>query len=264
VPNPHDQFNLGACRYLAEEFPEAVKKAAVIYSDIGAAKNRGKTIVEGCEQAGFDVVYEKGAAIGEQNWGSTVSEMQSEGVEYLNVVTAVPELQNLMVAMQDQGFEPQVIDLGQQYYDPAILESPGSEGAYVLTNTVPFEEADQSPALQVYLHWLEEAAPGTAPTSLGVQAFSAGLLFAQAVKTLGSDVTRDALLDALSAVTEWDGGGLHMVTNPGANEMNACYLYLQVKDAKFERLQPKEGFECDPSANIELEGDYGTGARAGG
>jgi hypothetical protein len=84
------------------------------------------------------------------------------------------------------------------------------------------------------------------------------------VKTLGSDVTRDALLDALSAVTEWDGGGLHMVTNPGANEMNACYLYLQVKDAKFERLQPKEGFECDPSANIELEGDYGTGARAGG
>jgi ABC-type branched-subunit amino acid transport system substrate-binding protein len=264
VPNPHDQLNLGACRYIAERFPDAVEKAAVIYSDFGAAKNRGKTLIEGCEQAGFDFIYEKGAAVGEQNWGSTVSEMQSKGVEYVTVVTAVSDLQNLLVAMQDQNFQPQVIDLGQQYYDPAVLDSPGSEGAYVLTNTVPFEEAEQSPALQVYLHWLEEAAPGTAPTTLGLQAFSAGLLFAEAMKPLGSDVTREALIDALSAITEWDSGGLHMVTNPGENEMNACFLYLQVKDRKFERVHPKEGYECDPSATIELEGDYGTGARAGG
>ena len=264
IPNPADEFGTGACKYMAEQFPDAVVKAAVIYSDIAAAKNRGKTLVEGCEQAGFEFVYEKGTAIGEQSWGSIVSEMKSEGIEYLTIVSAMAELQNLLVAMQDQGFEPQVLDLGQQFYDPALLDSPGAEGAWVLTNTVPFEEADQSPALQVYLHWLEETVPGTAPTTLGVQAFSAGLLFAQAMKTLGSDVTRENLLEALSAVNEWDGGGLHMLTNPGANETNPCFLYLQVKDGAFERVHPEEDSDCDKSTVVGLEGDYGTGARAGG
>ena len=203
-------------------------------------------------------------AVAESNWGSIVSEMKSKGVRYVTIVASVTDAQNLLLAMQDQQFEPDVIDLGQQYYDPALAESPGSEGAYVLTNTTPFEEAEGNPALQVYLHWLDEAAPGVAPTTLGVQAFSAGLLFAQAMKELGSDVTRDNLIAELTKITEWDGGGLHMLTNPGENELVNCFLYLQIKDGAFERHFPEEAFECDPDATYELQVDVPAGAKAGG
>jgi ABC-type branched-subunit amino acid transport system substrate-binding protein len=264
IPNPANLYSLGPCRYIAEQFPDAAENAGIVYTDLATASDRAKVLIEGCTEAGFDFVYEKPIGIGEANFGSIVSEMQSEGVRYVTIVASTTEGQNLLLAMQDQGFEPEVIDFGQQYYDPALAESPGAEGAYVLTNTAPFEEADSNPALQVYLHWLEEAVPGAAPTTLGVQAFSAGLLFAQAMKELGSDVTRDGLLAQLATITEWDGGGLHMATNPGENAVNNCFLYLRVKDGAFERHHPEEGYDCDPGYAYELELDVGSGAKAGG
>ena len=117
-------------------------------------------------------------------------------------------MEHLLQAMSDAGWKPTVVDLGQQYYDESLPGKPGTEGALVLTNTVPFEEADRSPALQVYLKWLKKASPRTPPTTLGVQAFSAGLLFAQAASASGSDLTRDGLIAQLKQIKHWDGGGL--------------------------------------------------------
>ena len=83
-------------------------------------------------------------------------------------------MEHLLQSMSDAGLKPTVVDLGQQYYDESFPGKPGTEGALVLTNTAPFEEADRNPALQVYLKWLKKASPSTPPTTLGVQAFSRG------------------------------------------------------------------------------------------
>ena len=261
VPSPANQFNTGACAYIAEKFPDAVKKAGVVYTDLPAASNRAKAIVAACEQVGFEFVYQGPTALVQNGWGSIVSEMKDKGVKYLTQVSAVSETIGLLRELNDQSYELDVIDLGQQYYDPELAAATGAEGAYVLTNTTPFEEKDDSPAIQTYLDWLEKAAPGTQPTSLGAQAFSAGLLFAEAASSLGNDLTREKLLEALDGIHEWDGGGLHFMADPGANVVGDCFLYLQVKDAKFTRAFPAEGFECDPAGRVTLEGDYGTGAK---
>ncbi len=264
VPSPANQYPTGSCKYIADKFPDAVKKAAILYGDIPAASNRAKLIKEACEPLGFEFVYDKATPIITNDFGPFVSEMESEGVEYVTMVSAVSETTKLLLSMSDQGFEPEVIDLGQQYYDPELAAATGAEGALVLTNTAPFEEADDNPALQVYLKWLEEVAPDVEPTSLGVQAFSAGLLFAEAAASLGNNLTRENLLEALSEIHEWDGGGLHFPTDPGANQASGCFLYLKVEGGEFVREFPDEGFECKPEDVVELEGDFGEGAKEKG
>jgi hypothetical protein len=111
------------------------------------------------------------------------------------------------------------------------------------------------------------------PEMLGVQSFSAALLWATAVKALGSEVTRSALVDELAGVRAWDGGGLHGVGDPGANEGSPCYLIMRVADGGFVREYPLpdadqavyeagNGFDCAPENRVALTGSYGTGARA--
>jgi hypothetical protein len=164
--------------------------------------------------------------------------------------------------MSDAGLKPAVLDLGQQYYDESFPGKPGTDGALVLTNTAPFEEAGRNAALRVYLKWLKTASPSTPPTTLGVQAFSAGLLFAQAASALGSDLTRDGLIHELKNIKHWDGGGLQVPADPGDNKGSSCFLYMQVRGAKFVRYWPKNptdgtnGFDCNPKYSVPLTKQY--------
>ncbi len=250
VPSRLDKYNVGTCQYIAKKYPKAVKKAAIVYTDVPASRDRAQEIVQACEKgAGFKFVVNKGLAFGEKNFGPVVDQMKSEGVQYFTIVSVVPDTLALLQAMQQQDLKP-VVDLGQQYYDDAMLKSQASDGAYVLTNTTPFFEKDSTPALQVYEKWTKEA--GGQFTSLGVQAFSAGLLFAQAAKSLGDNLTRQGLVEALKNIHQWDGGGLQMMADPGSGQQNDCFLYLRIQNGTFVREYPKKGFACDPKYVIDV------------
>jgi hypothetical protein len=95
-----------------------------------------------------------------------------------------------------------------------------------------------------------------------VQAFSAGLLFVQAASALGSNLTRDGLIRELERIKLWDGGGLQAPSDPGDNKAVSCFLYMQVRGAKFVRYWPKQrtdgthGFDCNPDYSIPLTKHY--------
>ncbi len=240
------EYNVGPCLRIAEEHPEAVKKAAMLYTDLPAAATRGQQIVEACtEQAGFEFVVEEGIPFGTASFSSVVAQMKDAGVEYFNMVSATSETLAVLREMDTQGVDVEVIDLGQQYYDPALGSEALADGAYVLSNTAPFSEADSNPTLRLYQEQLAEV--GGTQSTLGVQGFSAGLLFATAAKSLGNDLTRENLVAALEDITEWDGGGLNIVGSPGTNETIDCFLYLRVEGGDFVREHPDEGYDCDPS-----------------
>jgi ABC-type branched-subunit amino acid transport system substrate-binding protein len=264
VPNRSNRFSVAPCEYFKKQQPTAVKHAAIVYSDLPTAEYRANTVVEACTKVGYDFVYVKPTAVGLTNWGPVVQEMKNKGVEYLTMVTSGTEAVSLLQAMSDQGFKPKLMDFGAQYYETEFSQATGVEGAYVTMNTVPFEELDKSPALQVYEKWVKRANGDDATSSsLGVQAFSAGLLFAQAASSLGDDLTRENLLKALSKIHKWDGGGLHYVTDPGSKDLNGCFLTMAVEDGKFVRVFPKKGFACPKDKVIDVKAFIGKGAKEG-
>ncbi|QYG94134.1 ABC transporter substrate-binding protein [Iamia sp. SCSIO 61187] len=239
-------YNVGPCLWMAEQHPDAVKKVAMLYTDLPAASVRGQQVVEGCSsEAGFEYVVEEALPFGETNFGPIVEQMQEQGVEMFQMVSATSETLAVLREAETQGLELEVIDLGQQYYDANFATEPVAEGAYVLSNTAPFSEADSNPTLRLYQEYLDKV--GGVQSTLGVQAFSAGLLFATATDALGAEVTREGLVTELQGITEWDGGGLNLVGSPGTNETIDCFLYLRVEGGEFVREHPEEGYDCDPA-----------------
>jgi ABC-type branched-subunit amino acid transport system substrate-binding protein len=264
LPNPSNFYPIGGANWVAAEHPKAIKKAGIIASSIETAKVQADRIQQAYEAAGYEFVYRKDTGVIQESYATEASEMKAEGVEWVTMVSATSETAKLLRDMKTQGFEPEVVDLGQQYYDPELLAEPGSEGAIVQLNTVPFEEVDDSPALAAYMEAYEKLGSKVEPTSLGVQAFSAGLLFSTAAKATGDDITRDNVLAELHKITKWDGGGLHFLANPGENKSSDCFMYMEVTGGAFERLWPEKAttFDCDPEYRYDLENDFGGGATA--
>lgn len=265
LPNPTYTFPTGASEYLASKFPEAVKKTgAISSSQVATAWDQLRRLKEAWTQVGYDFVYTGDTGLSQTSYSAEALDMKKKGVRAVTMVSATSETAKLLRDMKAQSFKPDFVLLGAQYYDPELLSEPGSEGAYIEMNTVPFEEADDVPAMKQFLDTYAKIDTKVEPTSLGVQAFSAGLLFATAAKAAGSDLTRDSLLDELHKVHDWDGGGLHMKANPGENKRAVCYLVMRVKGGKFVREAPAEPgtFTCDPKQEVKLTGDYGTGAKA--
>lgn len=262
VPNPGDVYATGDAKYFADNHPDAVKKAAVFYPEIDASKAQGERAVQAREELGYEFIYTGTYPVLQDDWKTQVQTLKNKGVEYVTMVDTVDAAIGMLRAMSDADYHPEVIDLGQQYYDNALSESGVADGVFVQTNTQPFEHP--SPAITKYVELLNKTDSKAQVTTLGVQAFSAGLLFATAASELGSDLTRDGLLDKLHAITEWDGGGLHPDQNPGENAVNDCLLIMKVEDGAFvthhpegDADDPHESFVCDPDLVVDVEGDWG-------
>ena len=262
LPNPPDELQVGAERYVKRRYPEAAKKAAMLYIDAGVSKFNAEKRIQGYGKIGFDFVYQSPIAINELNWGPHVEQFRSKGVQYFNVVAELADLYHLEQELKAQSVDVKVREHDQSGYDQGLIEAGGdaTEGTYIVATTVPFEEAKTSPEMQRYLYWLEQTDASKGPTALGVQSWSAGLLFATAAKALGSDVTREGLLEQLHSIKQWDGHGIHAPTDPGDNRASECFAYLKIKGGKFVREFPKEGFSCDPKNVVKITGDFPKGA----
>ena len=269
VPNPAPAFNVGPAIYIKEKFPKAIKEAAILHGGIDTVDFQTKRFKEAYEHEGYTFTYDKRTGVIQENYSSEVREMKQKGIKYVGIISATSEAVKILRDMKTQGFKPEIIDLGQQYYDPDLLAEPGAEGAYVQLNTVPFEEESKSKALQAFRAAYDQVKEANKPdaTSLGVQAFSAGLLWATAVKAVGDDLTRERVLAELKKIHTWDGGGLHFQTDPGENLVNDCFMYSIVKGGKFVRLHPDKALDFDCGGDkyrYDLKGDYGEGAKVKG
>ena len=255
VPNPPADNAVGPARYLAELYPDAVKSAAIISSSqVEAAWFQALRLQHTWPKVGYEFKVVADTQLRQETYSAEAQRLKQEGVKFVTMVSEVGETVKLLRDMAAQGVEPEVVFLGAQYYDPELLTEPNSEGVYVELNTVPFEEAGDVPAMQQFLDAYESVGASIQPTSLGVQSFSAGLLFALAAKNAGADLTRDSLMAAMAKINEWDAGGLHWATDPGNRARANCGLLMQVQGGEFTRVWPEEvgTFACQPENTVEV------------
>ncbi len=275
-PQPPNEVLVGSATYLKEKYPEAISRSGYLSSDIASLNYISARMIEALEKIGFTFVYQDHPAIGETNWPAFSLAMQDADVDFVASASTWEEYLGLQKAMRQQGYEPSVTLLESNFYQPDYLEQADglADGSYINLATWPFEEADQNPALTIYLDALEASDPGVAPQQIGVFAFSSWLLWATAVKSLGSDVTRVNLDKALSEIHEWTGGGLQGTSDPGNNKTSDCFISLQIQDNTFVRAFPTQendkaiydagdGFACNPDYVVQLDTDYDNGAKAG-
>jgi hypothetical protein len=169
--------------------------------------------------------------------------------------------------MRTQSFEPEVVDLGQQYYDPETLAEPVSEGAIVQLNTVPFEEVDQSPGLQAYLEAYE--AVGSSVSSPPRSACRRSPPGSCSPPPCASWATTSPARGARGAPDHHRHGMAAASTSRRTRARTwAPPASCTCRGARraFVRLWPEEPttWQCDEAYRFDLGDDFGGGATLGG
>jgi ABC-type branched-subunit amino acid transport system substrate-binding protein len=242
-----DYVGVGAARWFAEEFPEAVKNAAMFHGNVPVTERSALNLMEARRSVGWEFTYQQPVATLESNYTPHVLEMERRGVQAFAFVADVNNIVRLQKAMAEQSVTVQVADVNTQGYSQDYLEAvgPAGEGSYVPLGHALLEEADQIEALDEYVTWLEETSPGEVPTSNGLQAWVRAKMFHEAADEVGPELTRDALIAELESMTGWDGDGLIPPIDLGERvQAESCFLLAQVQDGAYVRVFPDEGFHC--------------------
>lgn len=253
-----DFANVGAARWFAEQFPDAVKEAAIFFGNVPVTERSARQVIEARESVGWDFVYEQPAGTLESNYTPLALEVKSREIQALTWVFDVNNIVRLQKALREQSYQPQIVDVTTQGYSQDYLEAvgPAGEGSYVPLGHALLEEADSIPALADYVTWLEKTAPGEVPTSNGLTAWVRAQMFYEAALAVGPELTRAGLIEELTSMEDFDAGGLIPPIDVGEPvPETACFLVAQVRDGEYVRVFPDEGFHCSPDDLYE----YGSG-----
>lgn len=283
MPNPSDAKDGGWFKWAVATAPEDMQAYATVYADLLTSQIVERQYVEIAEKLGGVKVVDRIPfnPTGETSWAPIVLRLKSSGVKAMSFVGVPEVLAQLLKAMDEVGYRPNLIMNDAGFYAEILLTRAGSsaEGVVVRTAFSLFEEADRVPAVQDYLDLMATYNPSGKVAGLGMQSTSAFLLFAQSARdciTANNGVlTRTCVMSTASTVTNWTGGGLHAPSSPGTNDPSPCYQIIHVVDGAFTRLYPPldptdadlalvptaeltdAGWACDPSTVVKLEGDYG-------
>jgi hypothetical protein len=251
VPNPVDYLPASSFYEMAQLFPDAIKKFDFLHTtlalatEVAYAKDAQPAAAAGWvnDNCGVTINYN-----GEPDYKPFAQKFVSCGVK--SIYTSLPpspELFGMLTANDQLGLKP-IYSMDTSAYTTELAQwntSGAGNNIYVRVAFVPLEEASQVPAVQQYLNIVNPV--GGKVSQLGEQAASSFLLWATEAKACGSNLTRQCMINNLSKVHNWTGGGLHAPADPGGNLPPQCGMLLKLTGTTWSQFYPKTAgqFDCD-------------------
>jgi ABC-type branched-subunit amino acid transport system substrate-binding protein len=232
--------------------PQAVKKAAYLWIAAETTQFQTRQVIAATKKIGYEWVVDQKIDLSETNYDQFVLEMKRKGVRYVTFQGAYQQAANLAKSMQRQGFKPDIYALQANAYTPNYPQSGDAavEGTQIAVPSVILEEVNQHAELQRYAQWLNQVKPGAKPTGLGMYAWASAMLFIDAIKKAGPELTRDKVIAELKKVDNFKGGGLLPPQHIGTKQPSDCIVIVEVKGGKFVRKAPGKNFMCDKPVKV--------------
>lgn len=243
---------LGATNFYLKKFGKKELHGLFLYpSDLKSAKNSQVPAFTAQQQAGItqDATFDVSARAQQSAYTPFVQSLKDNESTYARHGGNEAGMIALMKEAKLQGVTSvKVWDCSLQCYDEDILATPETDGLYVWTSFLPFDETKSNPMLKNFIKYVgEDKADG-----FSTQAWAAGIQFRDVVnsvtETAGDNgLTRAALLAAAPKLGEFDADGMVAARDAGARVPSECYVLSQVKGGKFVRVFPKKAgsFQCD-------------------
>jgi hypothetical protein len=252
VPNPVDYLPASPYYQAVQLFPAAVSTFDVIHTtltsatEVSYAKDVQAAAAAGWKQTNCGVTINYN---GEPNYTPFAQKFKDCGVKLIyNNITPGPILFGMLEAINQLGVKPIYIMETSDYTTEMSAWNTSGIGndIYVRDAFVPLEEANINPAVQKYVSLV--TADGGKVSQLGQQAASSFLLWATEAKACGSNLTRQCMINELSKVHSWTGGGLHAPDDPGNNTPPSCGMLLKLTGTTWSQFYPKTlgQFDCNP------------------
>jgi len=235
--------SLGQYGWAASTFPQAVKKAAYVYSDGEVTRQLEQQDVEGTTKVlGYNWVAQIPVGTTETNYGPAAQQIKSAGAQYVTFVGAYQQAASLARSMSSLGWKPQVYSPTVTAYTPDFITQAGDalNGGYVFVGSTASlnEEINLNPELQLYAQWLQQVKPGALPTNIGQFAWGAAALFVQQMIKVGPQPTRGKLLALMPGIHSFSANGLYPGQDVGGRVLGDCVAVVNVQNGKFVRYLP--------------------------
>ena len=262
VSNPivNNLWVAGSERWLAETRPDDAAAAATMLLEFPVTLVNGERMIEAAERQGYEFVHRPQIGFGTDFAAEAAALAESEAA-LLTWRNDGARLIDLLGQLSAQELDrPAVIECGQACYSDTWVEAAGAEGdgVSVWLPTVPVEELDTNSELTRYSFFLGQLDAGAVPTSTGISAWAAALLFEEAVNlAVGTGtpefdpnaITREGVIAAADSITQWDARGLHGTSNPSFNVPSGCFVVLTLTNGQWDRTFPERRGELDCSAD---------------
>jgi hypothetical protein len=266
TPGSNTQVQAGLFRYLAATFPDSMANTGFLTGNIATTINNKSQYQEAAQSFGFQTVYdERYNPVGEPTWTPFAQAIKDKGVKGLYWVGEPSNLSKLLDALSQIDYKLDWVGAAGNEYDQALIDGAGSaldtNTVFIQVGVTPFL-ATQIPAIPQYEELFKQYLPnGKSQASLGLNSFSAWLLFAQLVKSCGVNITRRCVYDAGIKTTSWSGGGLSAEASPASQQPGPCFALVKTDGAKFvmENWETTQDgiWNCDPANVAKTTGDFG-------
>ena len=211
LPNPPGALQFGDYRYLGKKFPDSTDHIGVLTGDLPTTVKVANDDREAVGTLGWKIVYsDQYPAAGTSTWTPYAQALKDKGVRGLIWVGEPEGSRSSSRRCSEIDYNVDWIRAPPNHNDQKLVDlaGPALKNTYVWTSFVPFDDKS-SPALQQYLAAFAKYKPDAKTKAyLGLQSWSAWLLFAQAARDCGSDLTRTCLYNTAKKVHAWTGGGL--------------------------------------------------------
>jgi len=263
LPNPVDYQPASGLFQMAKLFPDTKPAFGIMSTNLPAIQATVAKVAAAAKAAGFTVLN-CGVTMnytGEPNYTPFAQKFKECGAKIIYLPTPGAEVNGLLTAMNQIGQHPVYIMQTNGYTDAFAQWNTAGYGnnVYVQSAFEPLENANSVPAVQDYENIVKAVNGKTA--TLGMQAASAFLLWAQAAKDCGSTLTRQCMINNLSKVDSWTAGGLNSPTDPAQNMPASCGLLLKLDGTKWVQAYPKTvtQFDCSDSYQVKVpQSTWGT------
>jgi hypothetical protein len=253
---------LGATDYYLKKFGKNSLHGVFLYpSDLKSAKDSQVPAFTAQQQAGIkqDATFDTSARAPQTAYTPYVQALKDNQSTYfrsgLNEASTIAAMKEAKI----QGVNTvKVWDCSLQCYDKDILAAPETEGLYVWTSFLPFEETKSNKMLANFIKYTgTDKADG-----YSTQAFGAGLMVRDIVNNIteadgNNALTRTALLKGAANLHDFDADGMLAPRDAGARVPSLCYALTQVQSGKFVRVFPKKAgtFDCNDKNKYTIKLD---------
>jgi len=260
LPNPATYYPLNLFKFLAKQYPQAVKKVGIIWENATASTTAAETAVEAAMKAsGMKIVYDHGVGPFDTNFLPDIISMKNKGVKMF-FSTELPDNYAATLAKQFQQQNFTAMNIEGAAYSSKLLSLAGSAAnkMYIEQGYALYlgQDAKTVPAVGLFDKWMKKVDTSPNFEIESVYGWASAELFAQALKDAGSPPTRSGLIQALNKITFFDADGLVPPSSPAQAIPSGCFLLAQVQNGKIKRVAPtpNTGFYCGSNSFLKEPG----------
>jgi ABC-type branched-subunit amino acid transport system substrate-binding protein len=229
----------------------SVKKAALLYADIGGVAANIKGTVEAMKQAGFQMAYPPvGVNVASPDYTPEVRQAQNAGVQFLYLFAFEVNMQVRFVRnMKQQSYNPPVkganIAFNTRFSQLLGRDGDGWENNTTYLLFLDPAERNRSPALAQFVDWNNRVFPGAQLDLFPESGWGHAAMFVQSLQRIKGAITRQALIDAAYHVPTYNAGGIEPDVDPTTGLGRPCWAMAVARNGGWLREYPSgKLFEC--------------------